>query len=255
MSLFDPHPSLRWLFCMTHPDDEISICAWIHRLARAGNEVHISWTHSNRVRESEARAAALLMGVPDRNLHFFGATDGSVCDEIPQLLPRFQEMMRQVRPDRVCCGAFEQGHVDHDATNFLVNHTFDGPVYEIPFYHTYLTRFQTLNRFSDGRGQEILELDRDEQIFKTTIARQYPSQNIWSVLLWYEISQNARLRPMLLSKTERMRIQTHHDYLHPNHPPKLARRVVRCRAWRRWRVAARRALASLDAEPARVLVS
>ncbi|HEY0867026.1 MAG TPA: hypothetical protein VGE01_06600, partial [Fimbriimonas sp.] len=125
-------------------------------------------------------------------------------------------------------------------TNYLVNRVFDGPVLEIPFYHTYLTRFQTLNRFSDPRGQEIRHLERSEQILKTTIARQYPSQNIWSVLLWYEISQNARLRPMVLAKTERMRLQTHFDWCLPNHPPKLARRVERCRAWRRWLEAVRR---------------
>ena len=62
---------------MTHPDDEMSICAWIRRLTQNGNEVHISWTHSNAVREAEARAVAVLLGVPDRNLHFFGASDGS----------------------------------------------------------------------------------------------------------------------------------------------------------------------------------
>lgn len=234
MILFDPRPDLRWLFCMTHPDDEISICAWIHRLVRQGNEVHISWTHSLDYREREARAVAHLLGVPQNNLHFFGATDGSVCDEIPDLLPRFDRMMREIRPDRVACGAFEQGHIDHDATNYLVSHTYDGPVLEIPFYHTYLTRFQTLNRFSDPRGQEILDLDRDEQILKTTIARQYPSQNIWSVLLWYELSQNARLRPMLLAKTERMRVLAHKNYLRPNHPPRLAARVERSRTWQRW---------------------
>jgi len=234
MTLFDPRPGLRWLFCLTHPDDEISICAWIHRLANSGHEVHMSWTHSNRVREAEARATAHLLGVPGENLHFFGATDASVCDEIPALLPRFAEMMGRVRPDRVACGAFEQGHIDHDSTNFLVNRTFEGPVLEIPFYHTYLRRFQTLNRFSDARGQEILELERPEQMLKTTIARQYPSQNIWSVLLWYELSQNARLRPMLLAKTERMRLQTHFDWQTPNHPPALAAKVERSRLWQRW---------------------
>jgi LmbE family N-acetylglucosaminyl deacetylase len=234
MSLFNPDPSLRWLFCMTHPDDEISICAWIHRLVRLGAGVHMSWTHSNPVREREARAVALLLGVPQDRLFFFGATDGIACQEMHGLLPGFHEMMSTVRPDRVCCGAFEQGHIDHDATNFLVSHSFPGRVLEIPFYHTYTTRFQTLNRFSDPRGEEVLELDLDEQRLKTTVARQFPSQNIWSVLLWYEIWQNARLRPMVLTKTERMRRQTHKDFLKPNHPPRIARRVIASPTWQRW---------------------
>jgi LmbE family N-acetylglucosaminyl deacetylase len=234
MRLFDPDPKLRWAFCMTHPDDEISICAWIHRLALNGHEVFLSWTHSRDVREREARAVAHLLGVPSRNLMFFNATDGCVCEEIPSLVPRFRTWFDEIAPDRVCCGAFEQGHIDHDATNYIVNHAFDGPVLEVPFYHTYLTRFQTLNRFSDPRGEEIRELERYEQILKTTIARQYPSQNIWSILLWYELSQNARLRPMVLAKTERMRLQTHFEWLRPNHPPRLAARVERSPAWARW---------------------
>jgi LmbE family N-acetylglucosaminyl deacetylase len=232
--IFDLDPNTTWLFCMTHPDDEISICAWIHRLVRSGAKVHMSWTHSNPVREAEGRAVAELLGVSQHELSFFAATDGDACEEIEKLLPKFRELMEQVGPDHVCCGAFEQGHIDHDTTNFLVNRSFDGPVLEVPFYHTYLTRLQTLNRFSDPRGEEILELDLDEQRLKTTVARQFPSQNIWSVLLWYEIYQNARLRPMVLAKTERMRWQTHRNFRTPNHPARLAERVARSPLWIKW---------------------
>jgi LmbE family N-acetylglucosaminyl deacetylase len=228
---------------MTHPDDEISICVWIRRLVRNGNPVYVSWTHNNETREREARAVALILGVPLQNLCFFGATDGSACEEIAQLLPEFRAMMDRLRPDRVVCGAFEQGHIDHDATNYLVNHSFEGPVLEVPFYHTYLRRLQTLNRFSDPRGQEILMLDPDERALKTMVARQFPSQNIWNVLLWYEVWQKARLRPMELAHTERIRIQTHFDFLRPNHPPAIAVRVMRSELWRKWR----RAIKAIEA--------
>jgi LmbE family N-acetylglucosaminyl deacetylase len=241
VSAFDVNPKLRWLFCMTHPDDEISICAWIRTLVKNGNEVFVSWTHSNPVRESEARAVAHLMGIAPGHLFFFGATDGGACDEIPDLLPRFRQMMSAVRPDRVVCGAFEQGHMDHDATNYLVSHSFDGPIYEVPFYHTYLTRLQRLNRFSDRRGEEVLALNSDLQHFKKMVARQYPSQNIWRVLLWYEIYSKARLRPGVLIRTERMRLQRSLNYLQPNHRPRLAARVQKSAAWRRWVQAVRSA--------------
>ena len=234
------------MFCMTHPDDEISICAFIRRLVLNGNEVFISWTHSKPVREKEGRKVATLLGVPQEHLRFFNATDGKVCDEIPDLLPRFKAWMDEVKPDRVCCGAFEQGHIDHDSTNFLVSESFKGPMFEIPFYHTYLTRLQTLNRFSDPRGEEILELNEEEQDFKRTIAKCYPSQNIWSVLLWYEISQNVRGRRMQLAKTERMRQQVHFNFRRPNHPPKLARRVKQSKTWKRWKSAIRAAYRELE---------
>jgi LmbE family N-acetylglucosaminyl deacetylase len=239
VTLFDPNPGLRWLFCMTHPDDEIAICAWIHRLTRLGADVHLSWTHSNPVREREARAVAVLLGVPPSNLHFFGATDGSAVDHIPELVPRFRRMMSTVKPDRVACGAFEQGHIDHDTTNYLVSQSFDGPVFEIPFYHTYTTRLQTLNRFADPTGQEILRLTHEERRYKLHVARQYPSQNIWSVLLWYEVWQRARLKPNELARSERMRIQTHVDFVNPNQPHAVAARVRKHPTWKRWETAIR----------------
>jgi LmbE family N-acetylglucosaminyl deacetylase len=203
-------------------------------LATQGNEVFVSWTHCNPVRESEARAAAHLLGVDLGKIHFFGAPDQGVAADMPQLLRQYRWWMNDVKPDRVCCGAFEQGHIDHDATNLLVNKSIDGPILEIPFYHTYLTRFQRLNRFASPEGQEILDLDLDEQRLKTHIARQFPSQNIWSVLLWYEVYQRARLRPMELAKSERMRLQVHKDFLKPNLPPRLAARVMRSPTWRGW---------------------
>ncbi len=242
MRVFTTDPALRWLFCMTHPDDEISVCAWICRLVRNGNPVFMSWTHSTPVREQEGRKVAQLLGVPKENLIVFRGTDGHLCEEIPTLLPKFREMIQRVKPDRVCCGAFEQGHLDHDTTNYLVSRSFDGPILEIPFYHTYLTRVQRINRFSDPEGEEILHLTPEEQRLKKRIARQYPSTNIWSVLLSYEAWQKARLKRIELAKTERMRIQVDCDYRKPNHPSVLARRIRCGRAWRRWRKALRVAM-------------
>jgi LmbE family N-acetylglucosaminyl deacetylase len=233
-SCFDLDPSLTWLFCMTHPDDEISICAWIRRLVKNGNKVYISWTHSNRVRENEGRAVAHLLGVPDEHLYFHAAVDGSACDEIPDLLPRFRRMMQEVQPDRVVCGAFEQGHIDHDATNWLVNHSFQGLVLEVPFYHTYLTRLQRINQFSDASQEQVLKLTPQDQRLKKTVARQYPSQNIWKVLCWYEAWQKVRLKPNMLAQTERMRFQTHRNFFKPNHQAKLAQKIEKCPTWQRW---------------------
>ncbi|CAN5389328.1 hypothetical protein BH11ARM2_BH11ARM2_23860 [soil metagenome] len=241
MRIFDPDPSLRWLFCLTHPDDEISVCAWIKRLAENGNEVHLSWTHALPVRVEEAREVAKALGVSQENLHFHGGTDGSVCDEIGILKQRFQTMMEAVKPDRVVCGAFEQGHLDHDATNVLVNLTYRGPVLEAPFYHVYLTRLQTLNRFSDPRGQEIRELSREERAFKIQVARMYPSQNIWSILFWHESVRRATFRRSELLLNERLRLQFHHDWRTPQHPERLRKKVEASPKWQRWLAAMDRA--------------
>lgn len=246
MKLFDPDPTLRWLFCMTHPDDEISICAWIRRLTRAGAHVSMCWTHTLPHRESEARSVAGLLGVAPDALTFLDAPDGHVCSHLAELLPRVREVITQSHPDRVVCGAFEQGHLDHDGTNWLVHRAFDGPVLEVPFYHAYHTRLQTMNTFAHGACGEVLQLTPEEARFKRHVARQYPSQNIWTVLVWHEVYQAARLRPARLSTREWMRLQTHRDFKTPNLPPRLAAKVSRTASWQRWVACVEAAEAELD---------
>ncbi|HMS54587.1 MAG TPA: PIG-L family deacetylase [Fimbriimonadaceae bacterium] len=249
MKAFDFNPNLRWLFCMTHPDDEISVAGLLHRLMGLGIEIHLSWTHSTPVREAEARAVFSML--PPERLTFFGAPDGEIVEAIPDLLPRFVELITRVQPDRIACGAFEQGHLDHDATNLLVNlgslevgnlgtsaaspspPTPQIPIFEAPFYHTYLTKLPRVGRFADPSDQEILELTSEEVEFKVKVARSYPSQRIWSNLIW------ANLRALVtgdgsLSKTERLRLQTHRDFLTPNLPAPLRNRVQASAKWERW---------------------
>ncbi|MEI8281803.1 MAG: PIG-L family deacetylase [Armatimonadota bacterium] len=233
MSVFDLSKR-RWLFCMTHPDDEISICAWIKRLTANGNEVYISWTHSTPVREAESRRVASLLGVAQENLFFHGATDGRVGGEFKELMPVFQSMIGQVQPDVIACGAFEQGHPDHDTTNVLVNTVFSGEVLEIPFYHTYATKLQAMNSFSDPTGQSVLLLSPEEVRLKRQIAKLFVSQNIWSVLLWFEIWHVLQGRRSHLSSREIMRPQGHKLFRVPNHPPGLAKRVEQSETWRTW---------------------
>jgi hypothetical protein len=239
---FDFETKRRWLFCMTHPDDEISVCITIRRLVQAGHEVAMSWTHHTPIREVEARANAAFLGVPDGSLYFHGSTDGATCAELETLRPKFQTMMQTAQPDVVVCGAFEQGHLDHDATNWLVNRTFGGPVFEVPFYHTYAgsPQFQRMNAFSDPAGQHVLNLTPEEQRLKLTVAKNFPSQNIWRVLLAFEVFQLLTFRRPQLRTRELMRPQTHQDFRTPNHPPHIAKRVQRSQRWKMW-------IASLDA--------
>lgn len=232
MLAFDPTPE-RWLFAMTHPDDEISIVAWIALLVSEKRDVWLSWTHHTPEREVEARRVAERLGVPQDRLFFHGATDGAVCNEMGQLRDPFKAMIDVVRPDRVVVGAFEQGHLDHDATNWLVNHTFDGPVLEVPFYYSYLTRLPRMNRFAEVDGQEVRELSGSERRLKIEIAKSYPSQAIWKNLLFAE----ARARLMgegSLTVTERMRVQKPTDFTQVALPEPLATRVRSSQKWERW---------------------
>jgi hypothetical protein len=240
MIAFDPDPKIRWLFCLTHPDDELAIAAWMRRLAASGAEVFASWTHSNCEREREARAAMEILGVRQDRLRFFGATDGRVLEEAPELIPKFREWLSEVCPDRVVCGAFEQGHIDHDATHFIVTRSFKGPLLETPLYHTYAQRIPTINRFAIGSVEEIIELSGEERRLKTVLASCYPSQRIRKLLIWYQVWRAATMRPAGLLDSERLRVAAEVDYTAPALPPSLAARVVRSPNWQRWEAAMRR---------------
>lgn len=241
MTAFDLDPGQKWLFCMTHPDDEIAICAWIKRLTQAGAEVHINWTHSNPIRAAEARIVSAILGVPTPHLSFMEATDGAVCDQMTDLKPQFQALVDRIQPDRVCCTAFEQGHLDHDATNWLVHQAFDGPVFEVPLYHPYTRRLQRMNVFPTPDNQQALALQPEEWQLKLQVAKSYRSQNIWSVLWWYEAWQTVRFKPVELRKRELLRLQTHRDFATPNLPPRLRAEVEASAPWRRWLAALDRA--------------
>lgn len=234
MKLFDFDPSLTWLFCPTHPDDELAVCAFIHRLQLAGASVYLNWTHATAVRQAEAVRVASFLGVPESHLNFMGGEDGKVCDQMVSLLPSFQSLVKRVKPDRVVCIAFEQGHLDHDATNCLVRHSFDGPIVEWPMYHPYTRRIQTMGRFCDPLGEEVMKLTASERRFKRRMSWRYPSQNIRSVLVGYHVLRSLQLRPARLYATERLRLSGSVDYLSPTVPVRLRAEVESSAMWRRW---------------------
>ncbi len=234
MKLFDFDPSLTWLFCSTHPDDELAVCAFIRRLRLAGATVVMNWTHATPVRQAEAVRAASILGVPETHLSFMEGEDGKICDQMGSLLPSFQALMDRTKPDRIVCIAFEQGHLDHDATNCLVRHSFGGPILEWPMYHPYTRRIQTMGRFCDPAGEEVLVLDRFERRLKRRMSWRYPSQNIRSVLVGYHLLRSLQLRPARLYATERLRLSSTIDYLSPSVPLQLRYEVESSAMWRRW---------------------
>lgn len=251
MNLFDPDPNKRWLFVFTHPDDELAIAAWVHRLASRGIEVSAAWSVANAVREGEARNSMRDLGVRDDALFFFEYPDGNACEHLVEMTESFRSVIGERKPTDIVVCAFECGHLDHDSTNFAVctaAAATGARILEYPLYHTYLTRFPILNRFADAGDEEQLPLTKDERKLKWKIARNYPSQNIASLLIWYRVAGAVGLRPSGLRERERLRLRKETDYLSPSLPPKLATKVVKSPKWGRWVRCVRNATVNLQSE-------
>lgn len=231
MTAFETNPELRWLFWFAHPDDEIGISAWMRFLVRNGNQVRAVWGHSSPIREAESRAAMAALGVVDLSFHALG--DGDLCDRMAEALPRFQKEIQDFQPDRVVTLAFEQGHLDHDATHVLVRRAFRGPLLEYPMYHPYGVGLLTVNRFSDPTRAERRELDPLERQIKLAIANSYPSQNIGRTLALYDAYRKIRGWDSLTSR-EWLRVAATNEFNAPNHPASTAARIKRTKEWRRW---------------------
>lgn len=241
---FDPDPEQRWAFVFAHPDDEISIGAWIRRLTQAGARVDLVFTHGTPERFAEARDSARLMGVDAQRVTTLGLPDRYLAENLSQMRKTLQQALDPLCPDRVVTCAFEQGHLDHDATHVAVVRSFPGPVFEVPLYHTYAQPVQVVNEFSTPDLAEVLELSDSETDLKRQLLACYPSQHLRALLVWYSLLQKFSPGRPPLAQREVMRPALWTDFRHPFHPEALAKRVMRSSRWARWLTALERFEAS-----------
>ncbi len=241
---FDPDPDQSWAFVFAHPDDELSIAAWIRRLTRAGARVDLIFTHGTPERFAEAGDCARLLGLDDAKLATLNFPDRYLAENLSLMRNALSEVLEELRPDRVVTCAFEQGHLDHDATHVAVVRSFSGPVFEVPLYHTYAQPVQVINEFSMPDRREVLELSEEETELKRRLLACYPSQHLRTLLVWYSLLQKLSPDRPPLAQREVMRPAKWTDFRHPSHPEPLAARVVRSSRWVRWLAALERFEAS-----------
>lgn len=214
-----------------HPDDEIAIIGWIHHLHSQGIPLACAWVHANPVREAESRAVFKPLGI--ETLHFGPGQDREFINQIPQLTAWLSTLTESFQPTRIVTTAFEQGHLDHDATNLLLNRVPSAPVIELPLYHPYDRIWQTMNQFAGEGKSESRRLTQVEHELKCRLLRAYPSQRLGTIL------QTARTIKRLTGRpdpflTEHLRFQTHVDFARPNHAPRDSARIIKSRRWARW---------------------
>ena len=173
-------------------------------------------------------------------LFLFYFPDGSACEQLIRLTESWANAIERADPDRIVVTAFECGHLDHDATNFAVYHAIQDKlkrevhILEVPLYHTYIDKIPVLNRFTSPENEEVIKLTEEERKFKKVLSRQYPSQRIASLLVYYHFWNWIQFKHPKLTSTERMRRQTHFDYMTPNLPEALKQKVMKSEKWERW---------------------
>jgi len=226
LKLFDDSQDLRWLFFFPHPDDEIALAAWINHLVKSRAEVRCVWLHSNPVRRAESESAMAVLGV--QNCQFYDFEDGGFVKAMPKLLDTLRHEVSSFDPNRVVTTAFEQGHLDHDTTNFALAQICGDVLLEFPMYHSYDRKLQTVNRFVEPHGEEVRTLTGEERELRKLVLKLYKSQRIGRILNFYDRWIDADV-----VRFERLRSPSH-NYGQPVGDSKRRARIRKCSKWKIW---------------------
>ena len=181
----------RYLFLFPHPDDDVFVAGLMRRLLRGRATITGAWLTSGGaggdsvVREQEIEAAMDILGLPPDGRVLLRLPDmgllgvmGSGADLVAGLIARY-------RPHGVFVTAFEGGHVDHDAANFIAAEAVrragaDAALFEYPTYNasgSARTRGLRINGFPP-RSPDLrhARLDDDAWACKHAMIRAYASQ-------------------------------------------------------------------------------
>ncbi len=180
-----------FLFLFPHPDDDVFVAGLMHRLLRGRARITGVWLTSGDAggdaaeREREIAAAMNILGLPPEarvllrlaDMGLLGAM-GSGADLVAGLVARH-------RPHGIFVSAFEGGHVDHDAANFIAAEAVrragaDSTLFEYPTYNasgTTRARGLRINGFPPrSPGVRYARLDDDALACKQAMIRAYASQ-------------------------------------------------------------------------------
>jgi len=190
-AMLDDANGKRFVFLFGHPDDEVLICGTMMLLMERGAEVHGIWVISSdfrgkgHKRESELARAMRVLRLPEKQVHLLRVPDLGIHRELDRAANLVAEIFQRVQPHAVVADAFEGGHPDHDAVNFLA---YEGlrrtgitaKLYEYPLYngtgpfHVWKWR---INDFPpDGQPTLHVPLPRDVVLRKYWMMQSYPTQ-------------------------------------------------------------------------------
>lgn len=185
-----------YLFLFAHPDDEVFIAGTMKQLLVRGAELHGVWVTSGDYfgkgaqREAELSRAADILGLPGRWRHLLRLPDLGLLRELDRAADKTARLLRETAPDVVFANAFEGGHPDHDAVNFLAYEAsfragIRPQIFEFPLYNGSGQAYHwwwRINSFPPGNTPTLHNRLTDEAIdCKYRMMREYSSQWMYMI--------------------------------------------------------------------------
>jgi LmbE family N-acetylglucosaminyl deacetylase len=188
--------SAKYLFMFAHPDDEVFITGTMKQLLNQGAEVEAAWVTcgeyfgNTETRKREWAKVTALLGLKEESIHLLRLPDLGLVSMLNQAADIIADTVKSVRPDVIFSNAYEGGHPDHDAVNFLAYEAcyragLNPILSEFPLYNasgSYLYCHWRINGFPDN-GLPVLHnpLNESEIECKLRTIRSYPSQWMYMV--------------------------------------------------------------------------
>lgn len=221
----------RVLLIAAHPNDEFGIAATLRGYVDGGDEVWVAWFARDdredvwELRRAEGHRAMALVGIAENHLLEPALPAVGLASQLPEVVDAARTLRSSIQPDLVYVPAFEGGHPDHDALNFVAWEAFavDGvEVREFPIYHRaekrhWLGRVPAFGRLLPGIAEpDVARLTPGQRGFKRGLWRVYRTQRpLFDVLL--RLSGDQRR----FFTTEQTRPLPLRDYTKPPHEPPL----------------------------------
>jgi LmbE family N-acetylglucosaminyl deacetylase len=144
-----------------------------------------NWTPDDyrRTRHDEAIAALNIFGIPPTQIFFSSIADQRLAFELESGFVFLKRVLKEARPSVVFVPAYEAGHPDHDAANFLVAHSLQNlaasaippETWEYPLYTARAGQI-VYCRFPDPCDLRVVKLGPKELELKRRAIEQYASQ-------------------------------------------------------------------------------
>jgi LmbE family N-acetylglucosaminyl deacetylase len=186
----------RYLFLFAHPDDEALIAGTMRMLLTQGAHVHAAWITSGDyfggrdLRERELSKAMNILGLGEERVRLLRLPSLRLLRQLPRYSRLVSDLMEEVRPDTVFVTAYEGGHPDHDAVNFMASYalkrlSFKATLFEFPLYNgsgPFYYWWWRINSFPPGEPTVLYNpLDNDAIQCKYRMMAAYLSQWIFMI--------------------------------------------------------------------------